>query len=102
MIAPDELLGQTPGPHHVLRQEFAPAQTLPGVQHGGGEEGISSLRAAHSNQGEKEEEDEERDVLSKHCCVIQVKYAEGMTVINPVMREGGRNGIPDLAKNLAQ
>ena len=88
MIAPGELLGQTPGPHHVLRQEFAPAQTLPGVQRGGGEEGISSLRAAQTNQGEKVEE-EERDVSSKHCCVIRVKYAEGMTVINPVMREVG-------------
>ena len=59
VIAPEELLCQPPGSHHVLGQEAGPAQTLSGVQHGGGEEGVSSLRVAHTKQGEKEEEEEE-------------------------------------------
>ena len=66
VISSDELLGQTPGPHHVLGQEVAPAQTLPGVKHGGGEEWISSLGAAHTNQAEREEEEKEGNVWSKH------------------------------------
>ena len=62
VISSDELLCQTPGPHHVLGQEVAPAQTLPGVKYGGGEEGISSLGAAHTNQAEREEEEKEGNV----------------------------------------
>ena len=87
VIAPEELLCQPPGPHHVLGQEAGPAQTLPGVQHGGGEEGVSSLRVAQTKQGEKQEVEEEGDVWSQHWCVIQVKYAEGMNLINTVGRE---------------
>ena len=60
VIAPEELLCQPPGSHQVLGQEAGPAQTLSGVQHGGGEEGVSSLRVAHTKQGEKEREGRER------------------------------------------
>ena len=77
MISPDQLLRQSPGPHQVLRQEVAPAQTLPGVQDGGGEEGVSlGERGGHTKHGEEEEEE---NVWRKHCCVAQLKYSERMT-----------------------
>ena len=78
MISSDELLRQSPGPHQVLRQEVAPAQTLPGVQGGGGEEGISlGEGGGHTEHGEREEEEE--NVWRKHCCLSLLKYSERMT-----------------------
>ena len=77
MKSPDELLSRSPGPHQVLRQEVAPAQTLP-VQDGGGEEGISlGEGGGHTKHGEQEEE--EGNVRRKHCCLTELKYSERMT-----------------------
>ena len=78
VISPNKLLRQPPGPHQVLRQEVAPAQTPPGLQDGGGEEGISlGERGPHTKHGEREEEEE--NVWRNHRCVAQLKYSERMT-----------------------